>query len=75
MPIYEYQCPACNAAFEELVRSERAARRVVCPKCGHRDVTRRMSTFATHVAPDRPTPAAGPCASCCGADGSCPLGK
>lgn len=74
MPIYEYQCPACNAVFEELIRSDSAAGRVVCPKCGHRDVTRRMSTFAARVAPDR-SPSAGPCGSCRGPDGSCPLGK
>ncbi len=75
MPIYEYQCPACNAVFEELIRSDSAARHVVCPKCGQREVTRRMSTFAARIAPDRPSPSAGPCGSCRGADGSCPLGK
>jgi len=74
VPIYEYQCPACHATFEELIRSESAARKVVCPKCGDGQVTRRMSTFAAHAAPAKGPSLPGPCGQCRGADGSCPLG-
>ena len=75
MPIYEYQCPACKATFEELVRSERAARKVVCPQCGHGDVVRQPSVFATHTAPTRRAGPAGGCGGCCSADGSCPMAE
>ena len=55
MPIYEYTCPACDHLFEELVRSEREARQVACPKCGQRQVQRRLSVFAAHAAAPKPS--------------------
>jgi putative FmdB family regulatory protein len=75
MPIYEYQCPQCNTVFEELVRSSAGARGVVCPHCGHRNVARRLSTFAAHSAPSRRAAPPGPCGQCPGIDGGCPLGQ
>ncbi len=72
MPIYEYKCPACDKTFEELVRSEKAAGKVACPHCGHRDVVRQPSVFATHMAPTR-SPRPTSCGGCSGADGSCPM--
>ncbi len=75
MPIYEYKCPACNAAFEELVRSPAAARKVVCPQCGHHEVQRQFSTFATHANADRDTRATGPCGQCGGLEGGCPMAR
>ncbi len=72
MPIYEYVCPACGHAFEELVRSQREAQRVACPKCGGRKVERRPSVFAAHGAPERPARPPD-CARCSGPGGTCPL--
>ena len=53
MPIYEFQCPACRAEFEELVlrRGADALAGVTCPKCGAGNVVRRMSAFAAKVNP------------------------
>jgi putative FmdB family regulatory protein len=46
MPIFEYLCPACEHAFEELVRNNET---VPCPKCGHREPQKLMSATAGHV--------------------------
>ena len=48
MPIYEYQCPPCDLAFETLVRSESDVPR--CPKCGGIDLAKQFSVPASaHV--------------------------
>ncbi len=73
MPIYEYECPQCHAKFEELVRSEAAASRVVCYQCGHQRVQRQFSVFSAHAAPTRSS--SRPPGGCggCGAAGTCPM--
>jgi len=43
MPIYEYHCPACEADFELLVRSDTVPR---CPQCGHGAPVRVLSRIA-----------------------------
>lgn len=40
MPIYEYDCRKCGAAFEVLVRKGKTA---ACPACGSADLERRFS--------------------------------
>lgn len=40
MPIYEYACRGCGAAFELLVRK---ARTPACPECGSEDLEKRFS--------------------------------
>ncbi len=45
MPIYEYLCPACNRVFSFLVKSLASQREPVCPKCGGKDLRRRISRF------------------------------
>lgn len=70
MPLYEYSCPACGHAFEELTRSADADK-AKCPKCGKKAV-RKFSTFGVSMAPAKSAPAGG-CAGCPGsAGGSCP---
>lgn len=44
MPMYEFQCNACEEEFEELVRADDEV--VECPACGTNRVTRKLSTFA-----------------------------
>jgi putative FmdB family regulatory protein len=44
MPIFEFQCIACGATFEELVLSSEAD--VVCPACGSADIEKLFSPFA-----------------------------
>lgn len=43
MPIFDYQCTACDARFETLVRS---GTRVACPSCGAAKVTKLLSVPA-----------------------------
>jgi putative FmdB family regulatory protein len=40
MPIYEFECEACGARFEELVA---AGASVACPQCGVEPARRRYS--------------------------------
>ena len=42
MPIYEYVCMKCSEEFELLVFSNKQAE---CPKCGAKDVTKKLSLF------------------------------
>ena len=43
MPIYTYRCEACDAEFEQLVRSDT---KVACPSCKGRKLERLMSVTA-----------------------------
>jgi putative FmdB family regulatory protein len=49
MPLYEFECDKCGVDFEELVRSSTAVDEVTCPKCGERQVHKKVSTFASRV--------------------------
>ena len=46
MPLYEYQCGACDERFEWLQRLGEGKAAVRCPACGASEVERRLSTFA-----------------------------
>jgi putative FmdB family regulatory protein len=43
MPIFDYQCRACENRFEQLVRSDT---KVACPSCGGSKVTKLLSVPA-----------------------------
>jgi putative FmdB family regulatory protein len=43
MPIYEYSCRGCDAAFETLILRRSDEAEVECPTCGSRKVGRLMS--------------------------------
>ena len=49
MPIREFYCPACETVFEELLRSADETERAACPSCGSKDVSRKISVFATRA--------------------------
>lgn len=46
MPIYQYDCAACERRVDVFFRSASNTRRPVCPECGGRRLTRVMSQFA-----------------------------
>jgi putative FmdB family regulatory protein len=46
MPIYEYLCPPCNRVFSFLLKSVAEPCEPTCPKCGGKELRRRMSRFA-----------------------------
>jgi putative FmdB family regulatory protein len=71
MPVYEYTCEACGAAFDHLVKSVHSTDKPVCPECRSKRVTRRYSTFAARQGTRSAAPPAGPCSGC--ADGACPM--
>ena len=47
MPIYEYRCRACGAAFSDLVRLGTPPEEVRCRHCGEHQSERLFSSFAT----------------------------
>ena len=42
MPLYEFECLSCHAAFESLVRGEGVP---ACPACGGVNLQRLLSAF------------------------------
>ncbi|MDR1125531.1 MAG: zinc ribbon domain-containing protein [Deltaproteobacteria bacterium] len=51
MPIFEYCCDKCGAAFEELVFGKNQAA-PPCPKCGSKETGKLVSRPARHCAAD-----------------------
>jgi len=72
MPIYEYQCRACERDFEQLVRSMEPDEPVVCPHCKSKNVQKRLSVFAAHQGSDSSSMPPSPCGRCAEA-GSCAM--
>ncbi len=57
MPIYEYRCLACHAVFTFFFRTiqEAETTAVVCPRCGGKEVRRRISRVSVHTGASQPT--------------------
>ncbi|HLH76849.1 MAG TPA: zinc ribbon domain-containing protein [Candidatus Binataceae bacterium] len=47
MPIYEYRCRDCEHEFEIFVMASAPA--AACPDCGSEQLTRELSSFASHA--------------------------
>jgi putative FmdB family regulatory protein len=47
MPIYEFYCDSCNVLFNFLSTRVNTSTKPDCPRCGKKEISRRMSTFAT----------------------------
>ena len=75
MPIFEFQCESCSKEFEELVSSPAAAKDVVCPACGKRKATRKISVFAAQSGgkPSEPSGFGSGCGRCGNPAGPCGL--
>ncbi|OGQ94154.1 MAG: hypothetical protein A2521_12975 [Deltaproteobacteria bacterium RIFOXYD12_FULL_57_12] len=50
MPIYEFRCNACQCSFETLVLSTDGIDKVVCSKCGSRDIKKTISATSFRLA-------------------------
>ncbi len=74
MPIFEYVCEKCGAAFETLVRSKHQESEVVCEACGSRKVKRELSVFSAHAS-SQPAASRKPagCGRCGDPNGPCSL--
>lgn len=72
MPLYEYQCKACKAAFEEIAATDDV---VTCPSCQSTDTARLLSACkhqgcrATLGSYSPASSGGGGCGSCAG--GNC----
>ena len=49
MPIFEYQCEACETTFERLLLRPQNESRMTCPQCGSQRTEKIFSTFSTTV--------------------------
>jgi len=47
MPIYEFYCDTCNVVFNFFSSRINTEKKPDCPRCGKKQLTRRISTFAT----------------------------
>jgi len=71
MPIYEYVCRDCRHEFELLLRGS-DGEKLVCPECGCRRLTKKLSVPSAHVVGENvaacPAKEAGSCgmSNCCG---------
>ncbi|HTH48820.1 MAG TPA: FmdB family zinc ribbon protein [Candidatus Limnocylindria bacterium] len=46
MPIYEFACPRCRRIYSFLSKRVNPGHSPVCPKCGHKKLTKELSSFA-----------------------------
>ncbi|MBI4862512.1 MAG: zinc ribbon domain-containing protein [Candidatus Riflebacteria bacterium] len=46
MPIYEYDCTACNKPFDLLIPVSRRDEPAACPECGSTRTHRKVSLFS-----------------------------
>ena len=47
MPIYEFYCEDCNVIFNFFSRRVNTSKVPDCPKCGKKELSKQISTFAT----------------------------
>ena len=52
MPVYEYQCNACDHKFERLQSVTARPEETSCPQCNEVNVQRIMSAFASQIKGD-----------------------
>jgi putative FmdB family regulatory protein len=60
MPIYEFACPKCRKIYSFLSKRINPDRPPVCPKCGHKKLTKQLSNFALTKGVKEPAAASGP---------------
>ena len=46
MPIYEFACPKCRVIYSFLSKRVTPDRLPVCPKCGHKKLSKQVSAFS-----------------------------
>jgi putative FmdB family regulatory protein len=72
MPLFEYVCRECNAAFEKIVPSSRVS--VRCDRCDSAEVEKQLSVFAVGGPSGEAMPADGSCGRCGAAEpGMCQM--
>ena len=52
MPIYEYTCNECLEIFSLLQWASSGTEDTVCPRCGSKDVKKKLSSFSCSMPSD-----------------------
>jgi putative FmdB family regulatory protein len=73
MPIYEYRCLKCRHEFGQLIRSSSEEDRLACPKCGKKDLEKKLSVFAARDGAASKPALPPSCAGCQNVGGACPM--
>lgn len=73
MPIYEYRCLKCRHEFGRLVRSAAEEQTLACPRCGKKDLEKKLSVFAARDGATSKPALPPSCAGCQNAGGPCPM--
>ncbi|MGC9324162.1 MAG: FmdB family zinc ribbon protein [Desulfomonilia bacterium] len=66
MPIYEFFCTSCSQVSEMLCPVGESGKGLVCPQCGSRSLTKRMSVTAAPASTSREHGK-----TCCGREERC----
>jgi putative FmdB family regulatory protein len=53
MAVYEYICKKCRTKFEVTCHMDERETRAVCPKCGSRKVTQKLSAAFSSPPPPK----------------------
>ncbi|MGB5892140.1 MAG: zinc ribbon domain-containing protein [Thermoanaerobaculia bacterium] len=69
MPLYEYRCLNCKAAFEVLQNLGKTTEGLICPECGDKKVEKQFSTFAASTGSSTSSASFGGGAGCGGGSG------
>lgn len=72
MPMYEYECSACEHVTETLRPMAQADDAIACEKCGSKKTHRLHSVFAAGSSHSHAMPAS-PCGQCGDPGGACPF--
>jgi len=78
MPVYEYECEACDHVTEAIRRMGEAGAPLRCERCGSEKTHRLHSVFSAGASArsggEASMPPGGACGACGGAPGSCRAG-
>jgi putative FmdB family regulatory protein len=53
MAVYEYTCKKCRTKFEVTCHMDEREAKAVCPKCGSRKVTQKLSAAFSSPSPPK----------------------
>ena len=48
MPIYEFECSACNHIFERVMKVDEDHKELICPKCGATQPKKLVASCSFH---------------------------
>jgi putative FmdB family regulatory protein len=72
MPVYSFKCNNCGEKFDLLVGITQEKAKLVCKKCGSKNIEKQLSTFGINMESSSSSISSTSAGSC--PTGTCPLG-